>query len=97
MPDTISSLFVPACDMLRLEQDGDSNRTPLQVARSSAREARKMLRKAMHRTREETNRHMISKSCRKEIMTTLRQVRRSIPEAHRMRKCVALESASAGS
>ncbi len=91
MPDEISALFVPACDMLRLEQDGDSDRTPIQVARTSAREARRMLRKAMHKTREETSKHVISKGCRKEIMNTLRQVRRSIPDGQRMRKCVAQE------
>jgi cysteine-rich repeat protein len=91
VPDEISALFVPACDMLRLEQDGDSDRTPIQVARTSAREARRMLRKAMHKAREETSKHVISKSCRKEIMNTLRQVRRSIPEGQRMRKCVAQE------
>jgi cysteine-rich repeat protein len=92
VPTEISSLFVPACDMLRLEQDGSSDRTPLQVARTAAKEARKMLRKAMRRTREQLSRHAI---CRKEILTTLRQVRRSIPEGQRMRKCVAQEQSGA--
>jgi hypothetical protein len=84
----MSSAFRLACNDVRLEQDGQDSNNAMSTARTSAKDARKMLKSAMHETRDAYKSHDISKKCRGEFMEDIRRVRKSIPVGQKLRKCV---------
>ena len=86
--DQMSSAFRLACNDVRLEQDGQGSSNAMSTARTSAKDARKMLKSAMHETRDAYKSHDISKKCRGEFMEDIRRVRKSIPVGQKLRKCV---------
>jgi cysteine-rich repeat protein len=86
--DRMSSDFRLACNDLRLEQDGESGDNPMASARAAAKDARKMLKSAVHETRSAYKSHDVSKQCRGEFIEDIRRVRKSIPTGQKLRKCV---------
>ena len=73
---------------IQAAQNGGTTDNPMATARTNSRDARKMLKSAMHETRRAYKDGDISKQCRAQFIEDIRRVRKSVPTGAKLRKCV---------
>jgi cysteine-rich repeat protein len=84
----MTNAFKGACVDIQAAQNGGTTGNPMATARTNSRDARKMLKSAMHETRRAYKNGDISKQCRAQFIEDIRRVRKSVPIGARLRKCV---------
>src|SRR5438552_2608236 len=93
VPARPQALFTAACDQVRLggslaPAETPSRRELLRAAKSHARAARRMVRKALRATRKMMARGGVSKSCGRTLLAKIKSVNKEIPRGRELRRCV---------
>ena len=93
VPARPQTLFTAACDQVRLggslaPAETPSRRELLRAAKSHARAARRMVRKALRATRKMMARGGVSKSCGRTLLAKIKSVNKEIPRGRELRRCV---------
>src|SRR5213083_277673 len=93
VPSRAQTLFAAACDQVRLggslaPAETPSRRELLRAAKSHARAARRMVRKALRATRKMMARGGVSKSCGRTLLAKIKSVNKEIPRGRELRRCV---------
>jgi hypothetical protein len=95
VPDELRAPFASACDTLRLQSsvapDGTLTKPELVLARQRTRSARAALRKTLQVARVLARDGALGRTCRKQVVGQVREVRRAIPRGKRLRRCLAGE------
>jgi len=93
VPSRAQTLFAAACDQVRLggslaPAETPSRRELLRAAKSHARAARRMIRKAARATRKMMARGGVSKGCGSTLLARIKSVKKAIPRGRELRRCV---------